>query len=48
MKEYDGMTVALYFDGKLVIYNLENNIVFDGSLMDSSDFKQEMMQLVTR
>lgn len=47
MKEYNGMTVALYFDGKLVIYNLENEIVFDGSLIDSVDFKQELLQLVT-
>lgn len=48
MKKYDGMTVALYFDGKLVIYDLENEIVFDGSLMDSVDFKHELLQLVTR
>ena len=46
MKKYDGMTVALYFDGKLVVYDLKNEVVFDGSLMDSSDFKQELLRLL--
>lgn len=46
MKKFDGMVVALFFDGRLQIYNSENEIVLDGSLMDSSDFKKRMYDLV--
>jgi len=46
MKKFDGMVIALFFDGRLQIYNSENEIVLDGSLMDSSDFKKRMYDLV--
>lgn len=48
MKKYDGMVVALYLDGKLTIYDSNNEIVFNGSLMDSLSFKKELLMQIAK
>jgi len=41
--KYNGMTVKLYFDGGITIYNFNDEIEFEGSLLNSSDFKKKML-----
>jgi len=43
MKKYEGMYVDLTFEGNLTIYDLENKIVFEGSLLESEDFKSKLL-----
>ena len=46
MQKYDGMVVALYFDGRIRIFDKDNRIVFEGSLLESSDFRRKLAEKI--
>lgn len=42
MKKYNGKYAVIGFDGSLKIYEEDGKELFDGSLLDSSDFIQKL------
>lgn len=42
MKNYNGKYAVIGFDGSLKIYEEDGKELFDGSLLDSSDFVQKL------
>lgn len=46
MEKYNGKYAAVTFDGLLRIYEAEGEKLFDGSLLDSSDFVAKLKEKI--
>ena len=44
MNKYNGEYAVIGFDGSLKIYESEGKKIFDGSLLDSSDFCNKLRE----
>lgn len=46
MKEYTGQYAVIGFDGSLRIYSEDGELIFNGTLLDSSDFTKKIKEKI--